>query len=354
MPVFNPLLGSDLFADSFTKINDSDEAVLTHHRGPTAPVNTFAYQFWADTTANLLKMRNGNNDGWHTVGHLGVAFLGLLSISGGIMSGAIDMGLHQVKNLAVPTDALDAVRKQEHDLKAPLAAPAFTGDATVNQDPNGNNSLIRRIWAEGRYLKTTGGVLTGLLTLSANASSALHPVPLQQLQTYTAFSTTAGHRHTGGDARKVLALDLDAAASVTKQLLRSNGASSAPSWATLLGPAVFLDPPTAINVDTGNGFLASTFQTVDVSSVVPDEGVAVILNVNMEANGFAYSAPTLRFRASGTSMDSVGMSVGPIADGDYRQVLVELSSARVFQWRAAAGGRGVLKGYVLGYLRKSI
>ena len=40
-------------------INNQLAALFTNHSGPTSPTTTYAYQTWADTTANQLKIRNG-------------------------------------------------------------------------------------------------------------------------------------------------------------------------------------------------------------------------------------------------------------------------------------------------------
>lgn len=52
--------GSAVRAD----LNNQLAAVFTTHSGATAPSTTYGYQFWADTTASELKIRNGANDGW--------------------------------------------------------------------------------------------------------------------------------------------------------------------------------------------------------------------------------------------------------------------------------------------------
>lgn len=52
--------GSAVRAD----LNNQLAAVFTTHSGATAPSTTYAYQFWADTTASELKIRNSANDGW--------------------------------------------------------------------------------------------------------------------------------------------------------------------------------------------------------------------------------------------------------------------------------------------------
>lgn len=45
-------------------LNTQLAAVFTNHSGATAPATTFAYQFWADTAVDKLKVRNGSNSAW--------------------------------------------------------------------------------------------------------------------------------------------------------------------------------------------------------------------------------------------------------------------------------------------------
>jgi len=48
-------------------INTQLGALWTNHSGSTEPSTKYAYQFWADTTANELKLRNGANSAWITL-----------------------------------------------------------------------------------------------------------------------------------------------------------------------------------------------------------------------------------------------------------------------------------------------
>ena len=48
-------------------INTQLGALWTNHSGATEPSTKYAYQFWADTTANELKLRNGANSAWITL-----------------------------------------------------------------------------------------------------------------------------------------------------------------------------------------------------------------------------------------------------------------------------------------------
>lgn len=48
-------------------LNQALAATATLNSGATAPATTYAYMWWADTAANLLKQRNGANSAWVTV-----------------------------------------------------------------------------------------------------------------------------------------------------------------------------------------------------------------------------------------------------------------------------------------------
>jgi hypothetical protein len=72
-------------------LNNALAAIVSQNSGASEPSTTYAYQFWADTTAGLLKQRNAANNAWVTIGTLGTVNLGLLSASGGIITGDITL-----------------------------------------------------------------------------------------------------------------------------------------------------------------------------------------------------------------------------------------------------------------------
>lgn len=206
---FHPIEGTDLLGDSWEDINSTTMALATGFSGAAAPASPLAYQVWYDTANGLVKERNAANDAWIVTGVVGQTYHGLLARAGGTMTGTIDMGGSAITNVGLGTGTAVA-RAQEVALKANLVAPALQGDATVDQDPAGNNSLVRRSWADGRYLKLVGNTMTGPLLLFQNASSAMEAVPKQQLD--ATLSASSGHRHDGTDARRVLATSLSSGA----------------------------------------------------------------------------------------------------------------------------------------------
>lgn len=55
------------FAATRADINAALAALATNSSGATEPATTYAFQPWADTTADRLKIRNAANDGWVSV-----------------------------------------------------------------------------------------------------------------------------------------------------------------------------------------------------------------------------------------------------------------------------------------------
>ena len=70
-------------------INGQLAAIVSNNSGATEPATMYAYQWWADTTTGLLKIRNAANNAWITIGTLADANLGLLSLAGGTLTGAL-------------------------------------------------------------------------------------------------------------------------------------------------------------------------------------------------------------------------------------------------------------------------
>ena len=70
-------------------LNNGLAAIVSQNSGAAQPSTTYAYQWWADTTTGLLKIRNAANAAWITIGTLADANLGLLSLAGGTLTGAV-------------------------------------------------------------------------------------------------------------------------------------------------------------------------------------------------------------------------------------------------------------------------
>jgi microcystin-dependent protein len=66
-------------------LNNALSAIVSNNSGAAEPATTFAYQYWTDTTAGALKIRNAANSGWNTLFNLDGTWTSL--IAGGVIDG---------------------------------------------------------------------------------------------------------------------------------------------------------------------------------------------------------------------------------------------------------------------------
>jgi len=87
-------------------INGALAAIVSQNSNASEPATMYAYQWWADTTTGLLKIRNAANSAWVTIGTLASANLGLLPLAGGTMTGvlAVTAGTAALPGIAVSGD----------------------------------------------------------------------------------------------------------------------------------------------------------------------------------------------------------------------------------------------------------
>ena len=143
-------------------INGQLAAIVSNNSGATAPSTTYAYMLWADTSTNLLKLRNGANSAWITVGDLTAANLGLAALASPTFTGTV----------TIPTATIST------GAGIPLASAAspaiyFTGDTNTGIYSPGADQFAITTGGTGRLFIDSSGRL-GLGTSSP--SHALHVV----------------------------------------------------------------------------------------------------------------------------------------------------------------------------------
>ena len=82
-------IANDSGANVRADINNALAAIVSQNSGATAPATTFAFQWWADTTTGLLKIRNAANSAWVTVGTMASANLGLATLASPSFTGTV-------------------------------------------------------------------------------------------------------------------------------------------------------------------------------------------------------------------------------------------------------------------------
>ena len=95
-------------------LNNALAALITNSSGATAPATTYAYQWWADTTANQLKLRNAANDDWIVIQELDGTMLmedGTAAAPGLSFASDTDTGLFRpaANQLGIATSGVERV-----------------------------------------------------------------------------------------------------------------------------------------------------------------------------------------------------------------------------------------------------
>ena len=98
------VLANQSGANFRSELNTILAAIVSQNSGSTEPTTTYAYQLWVDSGVSpaLLKIRNGANNAWITIGDVTAANLGLLTsssaastylaLAGGTVTGTLEIG----------------------------------------------------------------------------------------------------------------------------------------------------------------------------------------------------------------------------------------------------------------------
>lgn len=154
-------------------------AIASHNSGSTAPTTTYAYMLWVDTSQSppLLKLRNGANSGWITVGDVTATNLGLATLASPTFTGTVTIPAGASISGYLSTATASSTY-------APLASPTFTGTVTI---PAGASisGYLPTATAASTYAPLASPTFTGTVTIPAGASISGYAA-LASAQSFTA------------------------------------------------------------------------------------------------------------------------------------------------------------------------
>lgn len=155
-------IANQAFAATRADINSALLALVSNNSGATAPATTFAYQWWADTTAGILKQRNAANSAW----------VSILNLATGVPLGAAASGANaDITSLTALTagglpnnSVLTADIADANVTPAKLSQPLTLGAAvqyssfttTTYHDFTGIPSWAKRVTIFANGVSTTG------------------------------------------------------------------------------------------------------------------------------------------------------------------------------------------------------
>ena len=196
-------------------LNGQLAAIVSNNSGATEPATMYAYQWWADTTTGLLKLRNSANSGWVTIRQLDGEFSTVPVENGtaaapsiffkdsGTDTGLFSPGADQVaistggtSRLAVSTTAVSSTLAVDVPLGA-VGTPSitFTGDLNTGiWSPTADTIAFSEGGAEAMRIDSSGRLLVGTSTDSgpfALVEVAVGGQNAAQFGRYTSSSTPA-------------------------------------------------------------------------------------------------------------------------------------------------------------------
>lgn len=141
-------------------LNNGLAAIVSQNSGATQPSTTYAYQWWSDTTAGLLKIRNAANSAWITVGTLADVNLGLATLASPTFTGNVTINAQGDLRLADSDSsnwvALQAPATVASNLTLTVPAADGTADQSLVTDGTGALSFASR----SRLVRTTAVATT--------------------------------------------------------------------------------------------------------------------------------------------------------------------------------------------------
>ena len=290
-------------------LNGGLAAIVSQNSGATAPSTTYAYQSWADTSAGVMKMRNGANNAWISLYELDGTFLaGDISLSGGAVAtpslfftgdtntGIYSPGADQVgistggtSRFEVSTTAVSSTLPVVHPLGA-VGTPSitFTGDTNTGiWSPTADTIAFSEGGAEAMRIDSSGRLLVGV---AANANGGI--LQLSGGITFPATAVAVSDPNTLDDYEE---------GTYTPTIISSGGGQTATYSVTTarytkIGRVVTLDFDVALSTVSG-GSGDALLSGLPFNSGGNSAGTGVIGFVS----GWATQAPTLLFSSSSPS-----------------------------------------------------
>ena len=142
-PVHDYVIANGTGAAVRSDLNDALAAIVSNNSSSSEPATTYAYQWWADTTANVLKIRNSANNAWITLRELDGTMLiedGTAAAPGLSFASDTNTGIFRPSNNALAVSANGSVRMTMSNSSVVVNQDGEDVDFRV--ESNGNTHML--------------------------------------------------------------------------------------------------------------------------------------------------------------------------------------------------------------------
>jgi len=298
-------------------LNGALAALVSQNSSASAPATTYAYMLWADTTAGIMKMRNGANSAWISLWELDGTFIATdISLSAGTagapslyFTGDTNTGIYSpgADQVAISTGGTARLTTTTTGITSALAVDVplgavgtpsitFTGDTNTGIYSPGADQVAITTGGTGRlFIDSSGRLLAGTSTARSNFFG-------------TTLSSLTQIEGTGGSAARgsLSVLNNDVSNNPPYVLLGRSGAATLGSNAAVVSGSR-LGTLTFHGAD-GTSFIEAATVAGEVDGTPGSNDMPGRLVFSTTADGAA--SPTERLRITSTGAVGIGTS-GP-------------------------------------------
>ena len=286
-------------------LNNGLAAIVSQNSGATQPSTTYAYQWWADTTTGLLKIRNAANSAWITVGTLASANLGLATLVSPTFTGTpaaptASVGTNTTQLATTAFVLANAVDVTGDTMTGNLTVPSLNGGQLAgmrNRIINGDMDIDQRNAGAAKtftaaaalaysvdrwYGYCTGANVTGQQITGATAGQFRYRFTGAASVTAIGFGQRIEQLNSADLASTTATLSVDLANSLlTSVTWTAYYATTANTFGTLASP-------TRTQIATGTFTVTSTVTRYSTNISVPGAattGIEIVFTVGAQTSG---------------------------------------------------------------------
>ena len=317
-----------------SELNTILAAIASQNSGSSDPATTYAYQWYIDTSASpaLLKLRNGSNNAWITVGDVTATNLGMLTgsstLTAGNLSGTIPSAVLGNSSLFLGTTSVALNRSSANQALTGISSVALPGSTsgtiTIQSAAVAGTNTITFPAVTGTVITTgdTGTVTNTMLT------GAIADTKLATISTAGKVANSATTATNANTASAIVARDASGNFSAgTISAALTGNASTATALATARNiQGVSFDGTANITVVTAGSGISVT------GTAVANTGV---LSVNGNTGAITNVAVTNAAQSFSAAQRGTISALGAVAAGT---TTLDFATANHFSLSLPAGG----------------